>query len=163
MTEEIIKKIKAAGSAEELARIANENGLDIPAARAEEIFNGVKSKGEISDEELENAAGGCRKAGHRVVSRGNVCGLGRSVAINGFYAFTEWKCKTCKEMPGAGLSFEDWYNVHRSCSCNRSILDPVAFTLGVSVNFGAVGVCGSCDWCNYVDGVWICTHPRDAE
>lgn len=59
MTEEIIKKIKAAGSAEELARIANENGLDIPAARAEEIFNGVKSKGEISDEELENAAGGC--------------------------------------------------------------------------------------------------------
>ena len=164
MNEEILAKAKAAGSPEELLKLAHENGMSyFIEENANAYFNVLHQSGEIADEELENAAGGCRKAGHRVVSRGNVCGLGRSVAINGFYAFTEWKCKTCKEMPGAGLSFDDWYNVHRSCSCNRGILDPVAFTLSVSVNFGAVGVCGSCDWCNYVDGVWICTHPRDAE
>ena len=87
-----------------------------------------------------------------------------SDSVHDFYAFNLWKCKTCKEVPGAGVnnfSYNDMTKIRKTCSCNRSTIDDFAYAIGVSANFNAVGVCGSCDWCKYVDGVWICTEPHD--
>ena len=58
MTNEILEKLKAANSAEELARIAKANGAEIPADKAEELFAKLNAEGELSDEDLEEIAGG---------------------------------------------------------------------------------------------------------
>ena len=58
MTNEILEKLKAAKSAEELARIAKANGAEIPADKAEELFAKLNAEGEISDEDVDNIAGG---------------------------------------------------------------------------------------------------------
>ena len=57
--EEIIKTLKAAKSAGELIELAKENGNNLALEDAEKLFSKINAKsGEISDEEIENAAGG---------------------------------------------------------------------------------------------------------
>lgn len=58
-TPELIEKAKQAKSAEELAALAKENGIDISDDEAEEYFERLNNSGELSDEELNNVAGGC--------------------------------------------------------------------------------------------------------
>ena len=58
MTNEILKKLKAAKSVEELVEMAKANGAEIPADKAEELFAKLNAEGEISEEELEAIAGG---------------------------------------------------------------------------------------------------------
>ena len=57
--EEMIKKIRGLGSPEELIELGKENGFAISKETAEKYFNSLHGSGEISDEELENTAGGC--------------------------------------------------------------------------------------------------------
>ena len=57
--EEIIKTLKAAKSAGELIELAKENGNNLALEDAEKLFSKINAKsGEISDEEIEGAAGG---------------------------------------------------------------------------------------------------------
>lgn len=57
-TPELIEKAKQAKSAEELAALAKENGIDISDDEAEEYFERLNKSGELSDEELDGVAGG---------------------------------------------------------------------------------------------------------
>ncbi len=164
MNKEILAKARAAKSPEELLKIAHENGMqDFTEENAKAYFEAMHRSGELADEEMDVSAGGCRKGGYRVVSRGNICSAGLSSRFNDYYAFTKWKCKTCKEEPGDGYNLTSNYRskVRKTCSCNRRTLDDFSYAFGVTADFEAVGACGSCDWCKYVGGVWICTEPYD--
>lgn len=58
-TPELIEKAKQAKSSKELITLAKENGIDISDDEAEEYFERLNNSGELSDEELDNVAGGC--------------------------------------------------------------------------------------------------------
>ncbi len=57
LKKEIIEKINAANSPEELVETAKANGVELGLGRAKELFD--KRSGEISDEELNVSGGGC--------------------------------------------------------------------------------------------------------
>ncbi len=58
MTNEIFEKAKECKSADELLALAKENGYDITAEEAAAKFAELHSEGELSDDELDSAAGG---------------------------------------------------------------------------------------------------------
>ena len=57
MTNEILEKLKAAKSVEELVEIAKANGAEITEQDAQKLFSQI-SDDELSDEDLEEIAGG---------------------------------------------------------------------------------------------------------
>ena len=56
--QELLKKLKAAKSAEELVEMAKAEGAEIAPDKAEELFAKLNAEGEISEEELDAIAGG---------------------------------------------------------------------------------------------------------
>lgn len=56
--EELLAKAGQAKSAEELVAIAKEYGMDIAEDDAAAYFGGSDKSGELSDDELDNVAGG---------------------------------------------------------------------------------------------------------
>ena len=56
--QELLEKLKAAKSVEELIEMAKAEGVEIPADKAEELFAKLNAEGEISDEDVDNIAGG---------------------------------------------------------------------------------------------------------
>ena len=58
MANEIMEKLKAAKSAEELLEIAKANGKELTAKRAKTLFDGLRGGGELSDDDLDKIAGG---------------------------------------------------------------------------------------------------------
>lgn len=60
---EVIKRVRAARSPEEVAAIAKENGSTITGERAAEIYARFHGTGALADEELEDVAGGCGGGG----------------------------------------------------------------------------------------------------
>ena len=83
-TPEQLQAARAAKSPEELISLAKEQGIDITAEQAANFLN--PPKGELSDEELENVAGGYCKdiAGREVVTLVTTCvhGLKRIMAAD---------------------------------------------------------------------------------
>ena len=75
MTDELHEKAKAAKSAEELLSLAKENGMELTESEAEEYFAQLNKSGELSDEELDNVAGGgCHsKDGRLIVTTAYSC------------------------------------------------------------------------------------------
>ena len=57
-TNEIIEKVKTAKSAEELLAMAKAENIELTEEQAAKAFAELSKAGELSDEELENAAGG---------------------------------------------------------------------------------------------------------
>ena len=55
---EMIEKAKQAKSAEELLEMAKEESIEMSAEQAAEYFATIHASGELSDEELDNVAGG---------------------------------------------------------------------------------------------------------
>ena len=55
---ELLEKLKAAKSVEELIEMAKANGVEIAPDKAEELFAKLNADGEISDDDVENIAGG---------------------------------------------------------------------------------------------------------
>ena len=55
---ELIEKAKTASSAAELLEMAKDNGIELSAAEAETFFSFLKDNGRLSDEELNQVAGG---------------------------------------------------------------------------------------------------------
>ncbi len=58
-TNEQLAKIKATKSIEELLALAKENGIELTEEEAAKYFAELHKEGELSDEELNNVAGGC--------------------------------------------------------------------------------------------------------
>ena len=56
--QELFKKLKAAKSAQELIELAKAEGAEIAPDKAEELFAKLNAEGELSDEDLEEIAGG---------------------------------------------------------------------------------------------------------
>ena len=55
---ELLEKAKAAKSAKELLELARANSVELTEAEAESYFSQLHQSGELSDEELDNVAGG---------------------------------------------------------------------------------------------------------
>ena len=55
---ELLEKLQAAKSVEELVEMAKANGAEIPADKAVELFAKLNAKEELSDEDVEKIAGG---------------------------------------------------------------------------------------------------------
>lgn len=81
LTPEIIEKAKAAKSAEELLEIAKANDVEMTAEDAETYFAQLgPQSGELSDDDLDNVAGGACGSGVRVgdavrVTSGETCSI----------------------------------------------------------------------------------------
>ena len=58
-SKELIEKAKTAKSAEELLAMAKAEGFELPEGEAKTVFSKLNKTGELSDEELDNVAGGC--------------------------------------------------------------------------------------------------------
>ena len=89
MTEELIQKAKTAKSAEELLEMAKAEGMELTPEQAAENFARLNpAQGELSDEELENVAGGgCGGEPEYTLPTYSV---GEIVAVKG-----EYRCKAC--------------------------------------------------------------------
>lgn len=76
ITPEILEKAGQAKSAEELIALAEENGYPLDEERARKYFGQLNRSGELSDEELDNVAGGgCYRNGRLIVTMKNSCDL----------------------------------------------------------------------------------------
>ena len=81
LNKELLVKAKEAKTPEELLTLAKENGMEMTAEEAQKIFAQLHSQsGELSDDELDNVAGGgCHNGGRLVVSAMHYC--------------DEWRCE----------------------------------------------------------------------
>ena len=59
ISKELSEKAKTAKTAEELLEMAKEESIEMSAEQAAEYFVTIHASGELSDEELDNVAGGC--------------------------------------------------------------------------------------------------------
>ena len=140
MNQELLKKARAAKTPEELLQLAHENGMsDFTEENAKAYFEAMHRSGELSDDELESAAGGYKsKDGRRVVSKGMDCPI---------KAPAGWKCKVCKQVEG-------------KCTCGRPMLNSTEDALNITANFNKQGICGTCDYCSYDSGTWHCNNAK---
>ena len=81
LNKELLAKAKNAKTPEELIALAKENGMEMTEESAEAYYNLLHPQnGEVSDDELDNVAGGgCHNGGKLVVSVMHYC--------------DEWRCK----------------------------------------------------------------------
>lgn len=80
---ELIEKAKQAKSPEELLAFAKENEIELTEDEAKAYFEQLNKLGELSDDELDNVAGGgCYKDDYLVVTP--------------TYGCKEWRCWKCK-------------------------------------------------------------------
>ena len=116
---ELMRKAREAASTEELMELAGSENVELTEEKAKKLFAGLHTEGELSDNELENVAGGgCSGAPEYVLpsysegeivavkgnSRCNACGceLGRIVRVfrgdcNGSYCRYDYTliCTRC--------------------------------------------------------------------
>ena len=59
ISKELIEKAKTAKSAEELLEMAKAEKIELTEEEAAKAFEELNKNGELSDEELDNVAGGC--------------------------------------------------------------------------------------------------------
>lgn len=135
-TPEMIQKSKAAASAEELAVIAKENGIEMSAEEAAAYFAKLHpATGELSDDELDNVAGGgCyARDGRLVVTVGHQC--------------RNFGCKACGADGTVMLGGNgEWSEGYLACAgCKTSAVD-----------------CNRCRYCSYEGGRWLCNNPRNS-
>lgn len=85
LTPELIEKAKAAETAEALLTLARENNIEMTEEEAQTTFEQLHRSGELSDDELDNVAGGgCyRKDG--------------SLSVSSHYCCEHFQCDTCNE------------------------------------------------------------------
>ena len=94
-TPELIKKAKAAKSAEELLALAKANNVELTEEEAKTYFEQLNANGAVSDDELDVVAGGCGDDEYILKCPG--CGSTEiddcHDAINGQY----YRCRICRK------------------------------------------------------------------
>ena len=139
MNEEMITKAKEAKSVEELIALAKENGIELTEEDAKMYFEQLSAKkGELSDDELDNVAGGGCET--------KVDGKTYTVVTNGCNCFTgqylnNWKSIKTNEMSSDPIYAKDHSDL-RQTWCN--------FCMGIE------GICGSCAHLCFKDGLGYC-------
>ncbi len=97
ITKEMIEQARLAESPEELLAMARENGIELTAEDAQRYFDNWHASAELSDEELENVAGGgcldpkCPRCG----SNANVR-YERTHKADGIGLVREYFCSVCQ-------------------------------------------------------------------
>ncbi len=132
MNEEILAKARAAKSPEELLKLAQDNGMsEFNEENAKAYFEVMHHSGELSDDELEQAAGGCKKGGRTVVTHLNSC--------------DEFICKSCGRYMVAtsdgGWAAHGAY-IFGPLDCNKDLF------------------CCNCKYFIYESGLWLCNNPK---
>ena len=101
-TDEILEKAKTAKSAEELLAMAKIENIEVSAEEAAKAFAELNKTGELSDDELDNVAGGCGRdyepsgetpkfhVGDRLAMVHPV--IGRSIAVRVTYVSSVKSC-----------------------------------------------------------------------
>ena len=64
ISNELLEKAKKAKSAEELLEVAKSENIEFSPEQADKVYAELHKSGEISDEELDNVAGGCEHTYH---------------------------------------------------------------------------------------------------
>ena len=102
ISKELLEKAKTAKSAEELLELAKAENIELSAEQAAKAFAELNRTGELSDEELDNVAGGCGRdyepsgetpkfhVGDRLAMVHPV--IGRSVAVRVTYVSSVKSC-----------------------------------------------------------------------
>ena len=102
ISKELLKKAKTAKTAEELLEMAKAENIEISAEEAAKAFAELNKTGELSDEELDNVAGGCGRdyepsgetpkfhVGDRLAMVHPV--IGRSIAVRVTYVSSVKSC-----------------------------------------------------------------------
>lgn len=108
---ELIEKAKAAKSPEEIIVLAKENGADMTAKEAQTYFDQLNRTGELSDDELNNIAGG--GCGSEVT-----LSMSKTVTVSG--RRLGWNCPAChndcwEESYRTTVSQKWWY----CCVCEK--------------------------------------------
>ena len=120
LSKELLEKAQTAKSPEELIQMAKTENIDLSAEEAAKAFAELHKSGEISDEELDNVAGGCGeeeipepkyKIGDMVISsRGfpcHTCGIYRDFQITEVHRSPVGKHTYSIACPECG---EKWWN-----------------------------------------------------
>ena len=122
ITKELIEKAKTAKSAEELLAMAKAESVELTEEQAEKAFAELHKSGELSDDELDNVAGGCGgeeipepkyKEGDLVwISGGfacHTCGLYRAFKVTEVHRSPVGKHTYSVACPDCG---EKWWNAN---------------------------------------------------
>ena len=103
---ELLEKAKEAKSAEELLSLAKENGMELTEEEAAAYFAQLNKSGELSDEELDNVAGGgCHNKDGRLV-------------VTVWYSCNDFTCKKCgRKNTGDHFHIIDGYRTNYMQQC----------------------------------------------
>lgn len=141
--QELMEKAKEAKTPEELLALAKEADMELSPQEAEETFALLNKKGELSDEELDNVAGGgCDTT---------VNGKSYRVVTNRLECFTgEYK--------------SNWEWVYAENGISKVKKGPVHATdhyrlrcIWQSIWVDDASVCGNCRWLGFNGGIGYCT------
>ena len=133
VTPEMIQKAKTAKSADELLKLAEENEIEMSAEETKAFFEQLNAKsGELSDDELDNVAGGGCKSS-----------TGRTVVTSGCKCFTGKYMTICK---GGGM----WVNNDDVVRNDNLKLRMLWYT-----NCGTE-TCGGCRFLEFEGGIGVC-------
>lgn len=103
MNKELIERAKKAASPDELIELAKEKGRELSPERAEEIFKAIHQSGELSDDELSDAVGGCGGGGGGPTLN-DLWGFNLNCPKGGFHeghiyvSKSYWCCAICGEV-----------------------------------------------------------------
>ena len=103
---ELFEQAKEAKSAEELVSLAKENGMELTEEEAAAYFAQLNKSGELSDEELDNVAGGgCHNKDGRLV-------------VTVWYSCNDFTCKKCgRKNTGDHFHIIDGYRTNYMQQC----------------------------------------------
>ena len=94
MNQELVNKARKAKSVEELLALAKENGIELTNEQAKEYFAQLNpTKGELSDDELEDVAGGGCFAEEERYCPNCQTRLELRASCHGLYSF--YQCNNC--------------------------------------------------------------------
>ncbi|MDE7399069.1 MAG: hypothetical protein K2N06_06020 [Oscillospiraceae bacterium] len=133
LTPELIEKARQTKSVEELLSLAKENEIELSELEAKAYFEQMNKSGELSDDELDNVAGGG-------------CYKGKRLVVSALHFCDEWACKKC----GQGCVVTSMYpymSYGHTCSDGKE-------TGGIKL------ICDRCKHCTYEGGLWLCNNPN---
>ena len=137
INKELYSKAKELGTPEELLKLAHENGMEeFGEENAKAYFDLLHKSGELSDSEIETAAGGgcaVKVNGRAMVALINECRF--------------WRCDSC--------------NSEKSRVPKRNGREPRAYYLSPDQLGPCYGgkhkhLCSDCYYCSYEKGAWWC-------
>lgn len=145
--EELILQAKAAKTSAELLALAKENGIELTEEGAEAYFDRFHKSGELSDEELDNVAGG-----------GCYAGDGRLVVTCG-HECKKWVCKKCNH----GLAYVKQYVYHGTQKHYYTDWAHCYTGCGFMYCPEEDWTCKNCKYYVWEGGLFLCNNPENRQ